>query len=179
MKQMRYVARRKKGVSSFVIVFVFVIVFLVLPLMGFLIDRLRVEIMVNEVVNGIDSALADSYHSINNEILSSRQFVNNMGKFDYYFKESLRRTLRLDDSLYPLENSMLSGPFTIEKFSFIGDPHLPYVDPDTSIVYDRPFVEVTFTVRLKPMLFQKQILDAIGKPYQEIQATRKLTLPTS
>lgn len=168
--------KKKKGLSEIGIIFsaIFALTFIIIPLFGFIFDNLKMQTVALEVVNGIDSALADTYHSMSEPILSERLFYSQEGTFRQLFDEKIKEKLRLDSNYEPLENSLIEG-LVIEQIRFVGDAHLPFTDSDTGKIYNRPFIEVTFTTRHRPLMLHHKILP--GKDYVEITSTRKMSLP--
>lgn len=153
------------------------IVFVIFPLSAFIFDYLKIQVVAGEVAKSIDAAVTDGYHSLDLEFLSKEEFVADNGLFEYYVKEEVKKSLKLNADLSPKEDSMLDGPFSLNSVIFYDSTQLPYTDPGSGKVYNRPFVEINFTIRLKPLLYQQIILDALGQPYKEFTATRKASLP--
>ncbi|MBE0451615.1 MAG: hypothetical protein IBX70_12325 [Clostridia bacterium] len=164
------------GVDTILIV-TFIIVFIIIPLASYGFDFLRIQVIAGEVSSAVDAAIADSYHSLDMELLSKEDFRSDNGLFQYYIEENLKKALNLDSALLPNDKSILDGPFTIDSFNFYDSSYLPYTDLETGKIYERPFIEISFTIRVKPLLYQEMILAAIGKPYKEFSATRKASLP--
>ena len=164
------------GVGSILMVTV-LLVFVIFPLSAFTFDYLRIQVVAGEVAKSIDAAVIDGYHSLDLGFMSKEEFIADNGLFEYYVTEEVKDSLRLNDDLTPKENSMLDGPLTLNSVKFYDSSLLPYTDAQSGKEYSRPFIEVEFTIRLKPLLYQQIILDALGKPYKEFSATRKASLP--
>lgn len=176
IKKMMVEERGDIGVGTILMVTT-LIVFIIFPLSAFVFDHLRVQVVAGEVAKSIDAAVVDGYHSLDLAFLSKEEFIADNGLFEYYVTEELKRSLRLNDDLTPKENSMLDGPLSINTVKFYDSTQLPYTDIDNGKVYNRPFVEINFTIRLKPLLYQQIILDALGQSYKEFSETRKASLP--
>lgn len=158
---------------SFVIIIACLVVFLIIPLSAFVFDKLKVNLIAREVGAAIDVAIEDGYHSLQKPILSQEDFTVDGPILEYYVSESLKRSLSLNDDFSPKAISKLDGPLSIELLKFIGTADLPYTEVATGTVYNKPFVEIKFTIRLKPTLYQDIILNALGKSYVEYQSKRK------
>lgn len=167
--------KREKGSASvgLILIVAFMIVFVVIPLSAYIFDNLKVNLISRDVAGAIDVAIEDGYHSLQKPILSKEDFIVDGPILQYYVTERLKKSLYLNDDLAPKANSKLEGPFSIELLNFVGTANLPYTELSTGKVYTRPFVEVQFTIRLKPTLYRDLILNALGKSYIEFSAKRK------
>ncbi len=160
-----------------IIIAVAIIVFLILPLTGMVFNQLKVQVVVNEVRQSIDTAVQESYQSLQVPFLSKEEFRADNGLLQSYVEEHLKGELKLKDDGTPNVGSILDGQFEINSLIFIDSLLLPFTDPDNGKIYNRPFVEIDFTVRMKPMLYQQSIEDSTGQEFKEIRAKRKVTLP--
>lgn len=151
------------GVGS-IILLAAIIVFVIFPITAFVFDNLKIQAIASEVSKSIDSAVVDTYQSLGFPFLSQEDFRADNGLFQYYIEERIKKDLKLNADLTPKADSILDGPFTINSFKFIDSTQLPYTDTDSGKVYNRPFIEIDFTIRVKPTLYQEIILDALGKP---------------
>lgn len=176
IKKMMADERGDIGVGTILMVTT-LIVLVIFPLSAFIFDFLRIQVVAGEVAKSIDAAVIDGYHSLDLEFLSKEEFIADNGLFEYYVTEEVKRSLKLNDDLSPKENSVLDGPLSINSVKFYDSTLLPYTDTDSGKVYNRPFVEINFTIRLKPLLYQQIILDVLGQPYKEFTASRKSSLP--
>ncbi|MBI9013851.1 MAG: hypothetical protein JEZ08_16575 [Clostridiales bacterium] len=164
------------GVGT-IIIFTGILIFIVLPLTSFVFDQLKIQVVAGEVRQAINTAVEESYHSLQVPFLSKDEFRADNGLFQYYVEERLEKSLKLNSDKTPKAGSMLDGPFDIDSLLFIDSSMLPYTDSDTGKVYNRAFVEVEFTIRVKPLLYQQIVLEALGQPYKELSSKKKVTLP--
>jgi hypothetical protein len=164
------------GVGT-VLITVMIIILVIFPTTAFLFEQARMGAIVGDVRKAIDSSVVESYRSLQAPYLSQEEFRADNGLFQFYVEERLKSSLNLAMDYTPQEGSILSGPLTVNSLIFVGSNSLPYTDLSTGKVYNRPFVEINFTVRIKPMLYVSIITDTLGVEYKEITSTRKVTLP--
>jgi len=156
-----------------------IILLLFFPIIAFLFEKARLGVIVGHVEGTIDSAIVESYHSLQMPFLSKEEFRADNGLFQFYVEEKIKSNLNLGNDFSPQDGSILDGPFTLNSLLFVDSSILPYTDITTGIIYERPFVELNFTIRTKPLLYQRIILNALGSEYKEFTAVRKVTLPVN
>lgn len=164
------------GVGT-VLVTVMIIILVLFPTSAFMFEKAKEGAIIGDVKKAIDSSVVESYRSLQAPFLSQEEFRADNGLFQFYIEESLKSNLKLENDFTPQDGSILNGPFSVNSLVFIGSNSLPYTDVSTGKIYDRPFVEINFTVRVKPMLYVSLITDALGGDYKELTSTRKVTLP--
>lgn len=154
-----------------------IIILVLFPIFAFIFEKAKEGAIIGDVRKAIDSSVVESYQSLQKPFLSQEDFRVDNGLFQFYVEESLKSNLKLANDFMPQDGSILNGPFTVNSLVFIGTNNLPYTDVSIGKVYNRPFVEINFTVRVKPMLYVSMITDALGGDYKELTSTRKVTLP--
>lgn len=164
------------GILSITVTIILLIIF---PIVGFLFEQARMGAIIGDVRKAIDSSIVESYQSLQAPFLSQEEFRADNGLFQFYVEEALKSNLSLAGDFTPQEGSILSGPFSVETLTFVGSNNLPHTDISTGKVYNRPFIEIDFIVRVKPMLYFGLISEALGQDYKEISSTRKVTMPVN
>ncbi len=166
-----------RGSVGIVGITVTLILLVIFPITAFLFEQARMGAIVGDVRKSIDSSIVESYSSLQAPFMSQEEFRADNGLFQFYVEEALKSNLNLAADFTPQQGSILSGPFTVNTLMFIGSNNLPYTDAATGKVYNRPFVELNFTIRVKPLLYFSLISEALGQDYKEITSVRKVTIP--
>jgi len=158
---------------------VFMFCLVIIPIFGFLFDMARVYVIANDVKDAIDSAVLESYLNMNKTSMSKGTFAISSTGFASDFNDYLQFSLELNEDLTPMNSSSLDGPLSVNSLNFFGTDSLPYTDSDTGKIYNRPFIEVDYTVRFVPIFNRTAILSAIGNLYSEVEIKRKVSLPVN
>ena len=160
-----------------IILFTCVILFIIFPIFSIVIEKVILDLKSDEIKGIIKDATESTFIALNIDTTSVENIDVDLDRFKEVFERYIKTNFNLKEDFKPKDNSMVDGPVKINKIIFYGTNSLPFTHPTKEITYNRPFIEVEVIFPIKPHLYRKVILDALGKEYLEVTINYHYTLP--
>ncbi|TCT17033.1 hypothetical protein EDC18_101329 [Natranaerovirga pectinivora] len=176
IKELTKTTRGDIGIIE-VILFTCIIVFIVFPVFSIVFEKVALDMKADEIKDIIKDATESTFVALNIDSTSVENIDVDIERFKEIFEEYLIINFNLNEDFSPKENSMVDAPVTINKILFYGSEDIPITHPTKEITYNRPFIEIEVLFPIKPHLYRKAILNALGREYLEVNINYYYTLP--
>ncbi|HOJ10595.1 MAG TPA: hypothetical protein PK733_08380 [Clostridiales bacterium] len=172
------IKNNKGSATAHVIALLGLIIFIILPLFAVVMERYILYNKVNIIKDAVDVANLASYNAISTEDAAKNDAAIRLNSEITIYKNILAKNLKLKADMTPEGNSIAEGEVVIDELKAY--LHINTTFPITcsqgnSIT--RPTMHSVIKVPIKPMLFRRVILSAIGKDVIYIKVHVDTELP--
>lgn len=159
--------REEKGALNvfYAVLVTSLLVFLILPLFSYIVEHYIHENKIQKLTDAIDITNIAVYNAINTANYSRTSLTFDDPRVNEIYKNLLSKNLKLNDDLTPREGSIADGQ--VRVIELIIYTAVPATCPQGNSL-NRPTIHAKIIVPMKPNLFRKVILDALGVEYIEL-----------
>jgi hypothetical protein len=157
-----------RGSAAFdVLIMSAVIVFVIFPVFSAVMEKYAVMNRIQTIKDAVDITNISAYVAIDAEGLGKSTVTINNEKVYSIYKSLLRKNLKLDNELYPLEGSIAEGRVVIDSL-IVYTEGFPLTCPD-GVRINRPAVHSVIEVPIRPVLYRSMMLKLSGKEYIDLR----------
>lgn len=142
-------------------------IFIFLPLFTFVSEKYILFTKIQIIKDSVDLSNISLYNAISTSQLSEGTIFIEDEKMIEIFSRILKNNLKLDENMNPYSDGIISDKVKVESLKFFFGNNT-FTCPQGNVIRG-PFIHSTVIIPVKPVFFQKTILDFLNRENIELK----------